>query len=236
MNIIDLNTVYGTGVASTYNYSIEDLESSLLENGISKAFTLNSSGIFYNFSLGNEITIKELSGKDMFYPVATINPGGFFSHEASIENLKLQGFKAIKLFPEIQGWKIDNIVLKEILELNNQVGLPIIINTSLFGEISSLSSIYNYDFPLICGGVSFENTAEFVVFAKKNPKVFVECGAFKSHYVLNKVIYEIGADRVLFGSNSPQDLPKVSIDFILKSKISDTDKEKILSLNILNII
>ena len=103
MNIIDLNTVYGTGVASTYNYSLDDLESNLKDNGITSAFTLHSSGIFYSFSLGNEATLKDLSGKDMFYPVATINPGGFFADELSLDDLNAKGFKAVKFFPEIQG-------------------------------------------------------------------------------------------------------------------------------------
>ena len=122
------------------------------------------------------------------------------------------------------------------MEQNSKVGLPFIINTSLFGEISSLASIYSYDFPLICDGVSFANMAEFVVFAKKNPAVFVQTGAFKSHYVLNKAIEKVGADRIVFGSNAPHDLSKVAVDFILKAKISDEDKVKILSKNVLGIL
>ncbi|MBQ0105852.1 MAG: amidohydrolase family protein [Armatimonadetes bacterium] len=235
MNIIDVNTLYGAGTSSVFRNSADVLEEYLTNNGIGKALTLNVSGVKNNYSYGNRKTITELADSSVLVPVATVNPKGFFGNVKELTNIKEQGFKAIKFFPNMQDWKLDNIVFKEILQFNNNVGLPIIVNTKFFGEITELSYAYEYDYPLICSRVSYENCAEFVSFAKKHRNVFVECSYFNSHSVLYKIIENLGCDRVLFGSMSMKNLASVAVDYISKADISDEDKEKIFSGNALRI-
>ena len=49
--------------------------------------------------------------------------------------------------------------------------------------------------------------------------------------VLVTVVKIFGADRILFGTDSPWTSPKVSIDFIKNLPLADVDKTKILGLN-----
>lgn len=236
MKIIDVNTVYGAGTSSNLKNSYSDLEKYIADNGITQALTLSSSGYKFNFSVGNEETLEDLKSSMSLLPVATIDPRGFFGESFVLSKIKSDGFKAIKFFPHLQGWKCDNLVFRDILKINSEIKLPFIVNTPDFGDISLLDKVYNYDFPIICSGVSYINASEFVAFAKKHKNVYTDCSAFNAHYVLYQIIEYTSVDRILFGSNAPKDLAKVIVDYILNADLSDSDKEKIFSGNILNII
>lgn len=235
MNIIDVNTIYGAGTASTFNYSSSELENYIVSNGIGKALSLNVSGVRYNYMVGNEETINEIGSSQVLMPIASIDPRGFFGEDTIFSDIKNKGFKAIKFFPNLQGWKLNNIVFNEILEINKNYNIPFIINTPDFGDISDMN-VKEYNFPIIFSKISHNNCSEFIAIAKKYSNIYVETSSFNAHYVLNKIIDSIGVDRIVFGSDAPKNLAKVSIDFIEKSKLSDTDKEKIFSLNILGIL
>lgn len=236
MNIIDVNTVYGAGTSSVFKNTAEDLEKYISSKNIGKAMTLSSSGINYNYAVGNQETFEDLKKTSRLIPVATIDPRGFFGDGKEIENIKSMGFKAVRFFPDIQNWACDNTVFSDIMKINSRVGLPFIVNAKEFGTISEFARVYTYDFPVIFSGVSYKNAAEFAAFAKKHKNVYAESSSFNAYYVLMKIIEETGTDRIVFGSGSSHNLADVSVDFINKADLSQEDKEKIFALNIMNIL
>lgn len=236
MKIIDVNTVYGAGTSSNLKNTYSVLEKYIADNGITQALTLNSSGYKFNYSVGNAETLEDLKDSSSLLPAATIDPRGFFGESSVIDKIKSDGFKVIRFFADLQGWKYDNMVFEDILKINAEINLPFIVNTPDFGDISLLDKVYHYDFPIICSGVSYINASEFVAFAKKHKNVYADCSAFNAHYVLYQIIEHTGTDRIVFGSNAPKDLAKVIVDYVLKADLSESDKEKIFSENILNII
>lgn len=233
MNIIDINTVYGPDGSSNLESTKVKLEDYLQKNGISSAFTLNTYGIYHNYIDGNANTLNDCKDSSNLMPVATLDMRGFFGESSILDNIKASGFKAIKFFPNIQNWQLDNMVFEEVLNMNNITKLPLIINASEFGDITKLNNVLsNFDYPIILSKVSFTNLSEAICIMKKYSNVLIETSNFKIHFVLDKVIDTVGVDRVVFGSNSLEYLAKVAIDYINSASISDSDKEAIFYSNI----
>ena len=68
--------------------------------------------------------------------------------------------------------------------------------------------------------------------AKTNPNVYLEtCSTFRTPGVIEQLVNEAGADRVLFGSDIPLMDPRAQLGKILTADISDEAKRLALGEN-----
>jgi len=73
--------------------------------------------------------------------------------------------------------------------------------------------------------------------AKKRDNVFLEtCCSSVIYGVIEKMVREIGSDKILYGSDMPFVNANAQIGKILYARISDDDKRKILGKNMARII
>ena len=67
--------------------------------------------------------------------------------------------------------------------------------------------------------------------------VYLEtCSSFRSPGVIERLVMEAGADRVIFGSDTPLMGPRCQIGKILTAKISDQEKRLIIGENACRIL
>ena len=68
--------------------------------------------------------------------------------------------------------------------------------------------------------------------ALEHPNVYLEtCSTFRTPGVIEQLVEEAGAERVLFGSDVPLMDPRAQLGKILTADISDDDKRLILGGN-----
>lgn len=231
--IIDCNTVFGPWPAARAEMPVERLEKALDSNEVTRAFALSTIGILHNHGDGNAETIKQCVGKEKILLTATIDPRGYFGNSALLGRLKEQGFKMVRFFPEIQEWDLDNIVFGDILEENESVELPFMVQAGGTGTPTRLArNLSNKSTKILLEGVSFEDMAESISILRKYDNLLIETSRMRVPGALRFLVDQIGADRVVFGSYCLRNSQGASLSYITDSELSDENKAKILGINI----
>lgn len=169
--------------------------------------------------------------------------------EYVLENLAEDGFKGIKLHPEYQSFFIDSPRSLEILRKAEDLGLYVTLHTGFD---------YGMPPPVHCPPDRLKNVLDYVsgkyiiaahlgAFADWDEVEKYLVGtqinfdtAFISKFIspeqCERIIRNHGADKVLFGSDSPWHDPKTEHEFILNLGLSDEEKEMIFYKNALKIL
>ncbi len=190
---------------------------------------------------------------------ACIHPD-FENYRTELKRVKSLGLQGIKIHPIYQGVNLDDekflkifycaaeLDLTVITHAGLDIGFPGVVGCSPKMARHVIEEIGDFKFVLAHMG-GWKNWDEVEIeLADKN--IFMDT-AFsvgtipaRSDFVWNAEdlkllnaeefmkLYKIfGADKILFGTDSPWDSPATAIDFIKNLPISETDKNKILGLN-----
>lgn len=126
---------------------------------------------------------------------------------------------------------LDDPKLPEFLEKSEAVGLPLIVEEELeFTEaLAKRSGKLNLIVPHL--GMLGGNPLDFLAAFKKNAHVFFDT-ALAAPQTLRRFVEEVGAERILFGSDIPFGTMKYELQKVLSLPLSDRDREAILGGNL----
>jgi predicted TIM-barrel fold metal-dependent hydrolase len=148
------------------------------------------------------------------------------------------GCRAIKLYPPYTPWALHEAPWHPIYEFANERGLAIIFHTgpepqSFPKWISEIAGDYpQANFVAGHAGNTPQERAQSIDAAQRYPNVYLEtCSTFRTPGVIEQLVAEAGADRVLFGSDTPLMDPRPQLGKIITADIADDAKRKILGLN-----
>lgn len=233
MNIVDINTLYGFYPCKKIDVSQKKLLSIMVSNNISQACTLSLKGALYDYREGNEDTFTECSGISELIPVATIDPRKTEDVERDVKEIIGIGYKAVRLFPELQGWNVEYISAQKVLKALDAYGIPLIIN-----ELPSnfLKLPFKLSIPVIFLSAHYYKLHEVIAVFKERDNFYAEARQLISPDAIEYFVEKIGADRLVFGSNTPFEYIQSSILRILYSDIKENEKQLIFSENIKRIV
>jgi uncharacterized protein len=227
--IIDANCYLGEGVG--YSQSIDELIMEMDKNNVEKAVIVPVDKFIavYNQE-GNDYILKaskEYPGR--FIPTATVNP---WFGEKAIEELKRafnNGARELNLHPFLQGFKISDEVVFPLVELAIEYKRPVYFHTGtpISGmpyQLTELAMRYP-DCNFIMGHMGFSDFWNDVVFAASAVKnIYLETSNYYTTFI-RTVVEQMGADKVLYGSGSPENSMNTEIEGIRKAiKYSHTRK------------
>lgn len=169
--------------------------------------------------------------------------------EQVLIQLKNDGFKGVKLHPEYQSFYIDSERSVEILKKAYELGLYVTIHCGYdYGmappvhcQPDRLKRVLGYvpgDKIIAAHLGAFDNWDEVEKHLVGTPLLFDT--AFISPFIkpeqCKRIIENHGADKVLFGSDSPWQEPSRERDFILSLGFDDVVNDKIFYKNALKIL
>jgi len=153
----------------------------------------------------------------------------------AIDQLK---FVAIKLYPPYTPWPLNQPQWNPIYEFANERGLAIIFHTgpepqSLPKFVGEIAPHYPHaNFVIGHSGNTPDERAQAIAAAQANPNVYLEtCSTFRTPGVIEQLVHEAGADRVLYGSDMPLMDPRSQMGKIITAQISADAKRQILGRN-----
>ena len=244
MRIIDSNTFFGFWPKRKVDVSIEKLLEIMEKHKVDKAISLSLKGIFYDYEEGNEETLRIAKKYHRIIPAATIDLRKYFGKEKIVKKILEQGFKALKLFPNLQGWPINYAPFYKLLEEINKFKIPLMITiiTQPFGshhlgmitEISKATKALGV--PVIITSFDHFYYPEVLAVMMENPNIYVETSLFNTPDSFEIFISEVGAERLIFGSDSPLNYFAAPLICLKNADISQKQKEKILIENITNLL
>lgn len=153
----------------------------------------------------------------------------------AIDELK---FPAIKLYPPYTLWPFNQPQWFPIYEFADERGLAVLFHTD--GDelnrpryLSEIAPQFpNAKFIAGHSGNVVEPRAEAIAAAQAHPNVYLEtCSTYRTPGVIEQLVNEAGADRVLFGSDTPLMDPRPQIGKIITADISDEAKRLVLGGN-----
>ncbi len=235
--VIDCSTHFGFLPYRDTDVSVEKLRSSMSRYGIAGALTYSLKGIAYDFREGNEETLAVCDSNPGLLPVATVDPRRHLGVIEEIGKCKSEGFVALRLFPEQQGWKLNSALVKPILKELERLGMPVILNGAGGGGPSEvICAVEGSTIPVILTGIGYGNLAEGIAAALEHPSIFLEAQVNDTPDSLAVTVDALGAERVVYGSGSPTLSMRASLNGVVEAELTDNQKALILGGNLQRIL
>jgi predicted TIM-barrel fold metal-dependent hydrolase len=244
MKIIDANTFFGFWPKRKVDVSLKKLLEIMEKHKVDKSISLSLKGIFYDHEEGNEETLRMAKKYSQIIPAATIDLRKYFGKGEIVKKILEQGFKVLKLFPNLQGWPISYAPFYRLLEETEKFKIPLMITIVVkpfgfhhLGMITEISkTTKGLKIPVIL--TSFDNFyyPEVLVVMKENSNIYVETSLFNTPDSFEIFITEVGEEKIIFGSNSPLNYLATPLICLKNADISKKQKEKILSKNITSLL
>ena len=213
--------------------------------GVNTACISPHVGITPDFRMGNDIALKAMQDyPGRFFGYITINGNYPEDITREIERCYNMGMRGFKIHPSLHGYPADGENLRPMWEFANERGLPVLSHTwsgdktCSPGVLGKLAEEYP-NAPVILGhsGGTLAGYDAAIEAAKKRENVFLEtCCSSVVYGTIERFVREVGAGKILFGSDMPFVNANAQIGKILYAKISDEDKRRILGLNMAGII
>jgi len=230
--IVDMNTYFGAYPRMKIDLSLETLERLIEQNGVAKVVTLSLKGVLYDHVEGNAETLRKCSESGNLIPAATLDPRKYTGDATDVHTLASQGFKMLRLFPDLQGWPLRFAPVRSIARGLHKTHMPLMVNMLTYGSATEIVDLVGkHSFPLILSGIGYWVLSEAIVLMKNTKNVFVETSHLDSPDAVETLVSEVGADRILFGSNAPMTYFRGPYLSVANADISDHAKEMIFHLN-----
>lgn len=185
---------------------------------------------------GNEAVaelIKLLNGKIVGQYVPNVYEPPDVVKEKIEESVKVYGFRGIKLHPWISAFPLNHSITYPVFDVAAKYKIPVLSHSArsefctpiLFADIAMLYP----EVPIIMGHMGKQHLHYDVIPAMRLAEnIYVETSGSKIQILLERIVKEFGADRVLFGTDGPHDLLPAYVARIEDLNISEEDKEWIL--------
>jgi len=256
LDIIDINTTFGAYPGKLMYPGEDGLLAALGENGVARALTLATSGIFYNDMAGNLDTMRTcLKHDDKMIPVATINPTSHRSLQIT-QDLALQPFAFFRFFPGLQGWPTDFAPFVQVVRMLGDAGKPLLersiklptpsrgwkiwadggealmVSVEKPGDVTMLARVVaDYPGRVIIEGVSAATLTETLSVMQNFEHLHIETHMLHIPDALAILRDTVGIHRVLFGSGAPGLSLPAALAYVQGSSLSESDKRAVLFEN-----
>jgi len=220
--------------------TVEGLKNSMRNGGVDKSVVLNIATNAHQQKNVNDFA-NSINSED----IIAFGSVHFESPDAleELERIKEMGLKGVKLHPDYQGFEVDDPKMKPIYKKISQLGLITVFHAGRdygfsppYGNTPEklLKALKWFSSPVIAahwGGVdSYEDVVKYLCGAEVYFDTSFGYSMMPKYYA--QLIYEKhGADKMLFGTDTPWHNAHMELRLINSLEISDDDKEKIFYKN-----
>jgi predicted TIM-barrel fold metal-dependent hydrolase len=244
--IIDMHAHINTGeryLKKTSSGAVDKLISEMDKTGVDVC-AVNQ--LTDNMILDNDAVLKAARDHpNRLVPFAHINPGMYCNEgkKASAEidrtlgKLKLKG---VKLHPEFDHFQMFDEVMNELMEKIQGYGVPILFHSG--GSFSTpLQIVYVAKsfpkIPVLLGHMGTDSFVhEAVPAAKLSENIYLETSIGAQLLFIENAVHELGAERIVWGTDFPYGSPAVELKKIQTLDISKKQKKMILGENAAKIL
>ncbi len=245
MKIIDLHTHYGKWFFPIEKDSVDDFLKIMRKNEIEISVISSSLAIVYNFKEGNKELADILMHHPQLFGYLFLNPNyleeSFGEMDRYLQNEKFIGLGELYDEGYIGSETLNGEGYKQILErLLEKFSQRLVLfhcggKKGIFRLLEVAKEFPEINF--IAGHMGKPECELAAKTFKKVKNVYLEiCSSFPWRGKIETVVKEIGAQRIVFGSDSTLINPAFIIGMVIESDISKEEKEKILYLNAKNLL
>jgi len=231
------------GETPHFRQTADDLLAQMDTNGIDRAVICGSGRhIVVENEEGNRY-IAEAVRKypDRFYGFASVNPWYGDKAVAELRRAVEDGLVGLKLHPSMQGYPAHDPIIEPVVAAAIELDLPIYIHSgtpvfSLPLQIVELALQYPEGKFIMghMGGADFY--VDVPSSAHRAENVFYETSLTCHVGYVDEIILQAGAQRVIFGSDSPTSQQAAELLKIRLAKLTDVERVGVLGTNFLKLL
>jgi|SRR5215470_16852973 len=218
-------------------FSNDDLASRMKESSVSKCCVFS----FYDVT-DNEYIGKACDGRDDLIPFAFVNPKDSDARDRLEHLFSKRSFRGLKLHPFAHGFHLNNFkIVDPLFELCEQFQAPIICHgladnayNTVYAFAEMADRFPKVNLAMSHGGFMW-SWREAVRASKTRPNLYIETTCLLSQNIADGVD-DIGAEKYVFGSDSPWANFDVEILKIKKALRKDSDLELVLGGNLARLL
>ena len=233
MKIIDGHSHIGNfGSWARFDFDLERLKEQMAKFNIEKTL-LTGSHCHDNAAVLNAFQ-KE---PELIIPVAWVKPGepGILEE---IRRFVAEGFRAVKLHPLFDAYCADDDFVDPVLDLAEELGIPVFIHSghppySLPWQIAWLAERHpNVKMVMLHMGHAHGVYVDAAIkVARRCPNIYLDTSGSPMSVKIREAYDTVGADRVLFGIDSPFHEPSVEIEKIRATYLPEDGLRRIFHDN-----
>ncbi len=234
--IFDCETYLVNQPLAGKRFGLDGLDTLCRQAGVSKAIVISEIGVRPNNEHLAELLATHPGGKDLFLGCAWINPN---FGEAAVNELetcvKEWGFVALKLMPTHHPVRLVGTGAHALMRKAQELKISVTIHSGTFLshplEIAVLAKAFP-EVPVIMDHMGYRYyVAEAIEAARQAPNIHLATTAVMEPHWIRQAVKEIGAHRVVFGSNAPYVWPSTQIQVVQQAELSESDTKKVLIEN-----
>jgi len=224
------------------NHGIDSILKAMDRYGINQAFLCSLKAVFADTEAGNEETVRIVRDHPTrFMPAFTYSPYAP-GKDNYREDCRRFETSLVKLFPLNHSYNLlEEPYIDELLDFCEDESIPVMLPYRLMMSwrlpVQNLKDIEGLarkhpQTNLIISSVNYlfelQTTLDIM---RRCPNVYLETSGMLAYRAIDRVVSEIGANRLLHGSAMPLQNPAIAPLKIHSSDLSNKDKEKILHRN-----
>ena len=217
-------------------FKTEELVRKMGYYGVENALVYHSMAKEYNPAVGNQLLMEEIKNYTSLQGVWVVLPHhtGEFPEPSELRNeLREKNIKAVRIYPGHCGFSLSEWSCGEMFSMLEECRIPLMIDLNqiswdgLHGVLSS-----HPEMRLILTDVHYGIGRNLFPLLKIFEHLYVETIGYKDLNGIEEVCGRFGAERLIFGSGSPEYSEGAAISMISYAGISHDEKRKIAGENL----
>lgn len=239
MKIVDIHVYIGE---SLYGLSQNDtvVLQSMDEIGISQSVLITNKPVNYSLPDGNRNVYRIVQKhRDRFFGISRIDP---WQREKALDDLRRckeeYGFVGLLLHPFEEVFHINDPIVNSLVEYATEqkmfvmieAGYPLVSHPF---DIAEIANRYKDTTFIATHGLQLDSAAyaltdaEYVM--RECPNLIMETSGMYAPTVVERIVHDLGMDRVVFGSHSPWLHQRFETDRISRLRVTDEEREMIFT-------
>ncbi len=190
----------------------------------------------------NKALVDTLAGNPRWIPCAQLNPQHGAQAVADFRQAVTEyGCRMLKLMPAIYNTPPTSPNGRALMDVARELGVAVNIHSTGNNgsplEIGAVARRYP-EVPIIMDHMGYRNDGrEAILAAQDNPNIFLgtTIASFEPSFIAT-AIKEVGADRIIFGSNLPNCYPDLAVEAIRRGKFGEEVEALILGGNLARLL
>jgi len=215
----------------------DDVIKAMDRAGISTALVWHGLAKEYTPACGNDMLSEEIErAKGRFYGCYTVMPGfcGSFPEGGEmIEDLKRRGMAAARMFPRSHTYLPNETVMGRCYSALEKAGILLIVDHSEIG-LEALGNVLEAHpkLNILLTNTSWAFANDLMAYMRRYGNLYTDLSSMQANYIIEAMVKEFGAHRILFGSALPKMSPGAARAFIDYADISYEEKQMIAGGNL----
>jgi len=231
--LFDAHTHFGRLSFGRDDLSLDTLLGELDRHGIERALSASLKGVYCDFAEGNDETLQAARRHSQIVPLATVDPRRHLGCAEEVARRAEQGFRALRVFPEAQGWPLEFLPFLNLLPLLAQHRMTLLVSAAANGTATQLVRLLgDSGVAGVLLDVGYGAMAEAIAAARACPTLHIETHRINTPGGIEVLAGAVGPDRLLFGSEAPTCAIAPPLGMVRRADLPEPDRSRILGGNL----